>query len=373
MSGIYIHIPFCKSRCIYCGFYSTTQLAREEEYVDAVCHELDQTDWKYRNIRTIYFGGGTPSQMPVSSLESILSVIYGMYEVAEDAEITLEGNPDDMTPKYLRGLSSIGVNRLSMGVQSFDDARLAFLHRRHSAEQAVRAVEEAKAVGFRNISIDLMFGFPGQTLDDWKRDVDKALTLDVQHLSAYSLMYEEGTALCKMLEDGKICEVSDELSLSMYEYLMDALHDAGFEHYEISNFAKPGYRSRHNSSYWQGIPYLGLGAGAHSYDGVKRWYNPDSLSEYIEGVSNGKDVREYETLTEDERYDEYVMTGLRTCDGVDLEELERQFGIESRDYCLRNANTHIDGGRLVIDAGSLRLTRQGLFVSNDVMSDLMKG
>ena len=373
MAGIYIHIPFCKSRCIYCGFYSTTQLARSGEYVDAVCRELELADWKYKDVSTIYFGGGTPSQLPVSALGRILAKVRERFNVADDAEITVEGNPDDMTPEYLVGLRGLGVNRLSMGVQSFDDSRLAFLHRRHSAEQAVRAVENAKAAGFNNISMDLMFGFPNQTLEEWKRDVDKALTLDVQHLSAYSLMYEEGTALCRMLEDGKINEVTDEVSLSMYEYLMDAIRGAGFEHYEISNFAKPGYRSRHNSSYWQGIPYLGLGAGAHSYDGKRRWYNPDSLSEYMEGVCKGADVREYETLTGDERYDEYVMTGLRTCDGAELDELERLFGIESRDYCLRNAKAHLDAGRLGVEGSRLRLTRQGLFVSNDVMSDLMKG
>ena len=204
MSGIYIHIPFCKSRCIYCGFYSTTQLAREEEYVDAVCHELDQTDWKYRNIRTIYFGGGTPSQMPVASLESILSVLYGMYEVAEDAEITLEGNPDDMTLKYLRGLSSIGVNRLSMGVQSFDNQRLTFLRRRHTAKQAKSAFTILRKAGFENISIDLMFGFPNQSVADWQSDLNEALSLRPEHISAYSLMIEENTPLWRMYQSGKV-------------------------------------------------------------------------------------------------------------------------------------------------------------------------
>ncbi|MBO4664346.1 MAG: radical SAM family heme chaperone HemW [Bacteroidaceae bacterium] len=371
MSGIYVHIPFCKSRCIYCGFYSTTQLARSGEYVDAVCRELAQADWKYKDVSTIYFGGGTPSQLPVASIGKILDAIYKRCDVAEDVEITVEGNPDDMTPEFFAELRGLGVNRLSMGVQSFDDSRLAFLRRRHSSAQALRAVADAKAAGFGNISIDLMFGFPNQTLDEWKRDVDKALTLDVQHLSAYSLMYEEGTALCKMLEDGKISEVTDEASLSMYEYLMDALWSAGFEHYEISNFAKPGYRSRHNSSYWQGIPYLGLGAGAHSYDGGRRWYNPDSLAEYIEGVGNDVDVREYETLTDSERYDEYVMTGLRTCDGVDLDALRTLFGDASYEYCMRNAKPHLDAGRMIVEGSRMRLTRSGLFVSNDVMSDLM--
>lgn len=367
MAGIYIHTPFCKSRCIYCGFFSTTSLNMCSAHTDAVCRELEaRKNYLDEDVETIYFGGGTPTQLPLSDVEKMLNTIYNIYNVREGAEITLEGNPDDLTPETLRTLKRIGVNRLSMGVQSFDDERLRFLRRRHSAAQAVKAVADAKAEGFDNISVDLMFGFPGQTMREWKSDVRMAIELGVQHISAYSLMYEEGTVLGNMLEKGEVEELSDELSLAMYEYLIDALRDGGFEHYEISNFALPGHRSRHNSSYWKGVPYLGVGAGAHSFDGRNRHFNPDSIKEYLEGKG-----LEEELLTDSMRYDEYVFTSLRTSDGLNLDSLSMLFGKEMCDYCVRNAEQHLNGGRLERDGQVLRLTRAGLFVSNDVMSDLM--
>lgn len=367
MAGIYIHTPFCKSRCIYCGFFSTTSLSKSKAHTDAVCRELEARRGYLRDdIDTIYFGGGTPTQLPLPDLQRIFDTIHTIYNVREEAEITVEGNPDDLTPEVLASLRQMGVNRLSMGVQTFDDLRLKFLHRRHSSQQAVKAVADAKAAGFCNISVDLMFGFPGQTLEEWKCDVQRAIALGVQHVSAYSLMYEEGTALGNMLDRGDIEEVPDELSLSMYEHLMDALDNAGFEHYEISNFALPGYRSRHNSSYWSGIPYLGVGAGAHSFDGHDRHFNPDSLALYLEGKG-----QETEELTDSMRYDEYVFTSLRTSDGLNLDSLAQLFGSRMRDYCLRNAESHIKNGKLALHQNALCLTRAGLFVSNDIMSDLM--
>ena len=244
MAGIYLHIPFCKSRCIYCGFFSTTSLQRRHAYVDAVVEELHQrrSFLSGASIDTVYLGGGTPSQLSPEELERMLNAIYYIYNVRENAEVTLEGNPDDLTPEFLHHLRALGINRLSMGVQTFDETRLQFLHRRHTASQAIQAVRDAQAAGFSNISIDLMFGFPRQTLEDWKQDVQMALSLQVQHLSAYSLMYEEGTLLEKMLASGTIEEVDEEVSLQMYEYLMDALAGAGYEHYELSNFALPSMR-----------------------------------------------------------------------------------------------------------------------------------
>ncbi len=341
--------------------------------MDCVCRELRCAEWNDRDIHTIYFGGGTPSQLSVPLLERIKETIYSLYNVSDDVEVTVEGNPDDLTHDYLIALRRTGFNRISMGVQSFDDNRLRFLHRRHSSLQAIEAVENAKLAGFENISVDLMFGFPGQALGDWKKDVQKAIGLDVPHISAYSLMYEDGTVLGNMLEKGEVCEISDELSLQMYRYLIDALEEAGYEHYEISNWAKPGFRSRHNSSYWQSAPYLGVGAAAHSYDGTSRWSNPESLVKYIDGWSHedGLKNRIIESLSEDEMYDEYVMTGLRTCDGVNLNNLAQRFGENRREYCLRNAQKHIRSGRLGLNGDILVLTREGLFVSNDVMSDLM--
>lgn len=372
MAGIYIHVPFCKSRCIYCGFFSAVSLERRDEYVEKVCRELEfRKDYlKGEDIKTIYFGGGTPSQLSTAQLKKILDAVLYIYNVREGAEITLEGNPDDLTLDFLHEVRLLGFNRLSMGVQTFDDERLKFLHRRHSAEQALVAVENARKAGFENMSIDLMFGFPNQTLDEWKQDVSKAVNLGVEHISAYSLMYEDGTQLASKLDKGEIAEVDDELSLRMYQHLVEALRKAGYEHYEISNFAKPSYRSRHNSSYWHGVPYLGVGAGAHSFDGVSRQYNVDSLKGYLPGEEQ---IRE--ELTESEKYNEYIFTGLRTCDGVALDELLSKLGKVYYDYCILNAEKHILSGKLILDSNGngkiLRLSSTGIFVSNDIMSDLM--
>lgn len=372
MAGIYIHVPFCKSRCIYCGFFSTVSLGDRDEYVEKICRELQsRKDYlKGEEVETIYFGGGTPSQLSTEQLKRILDAVLYIYNVREDAEITIEGNPDDLTLDFLKEVRSLGFNRLSMGVQTFDDERLKFLHRRHSAEQAMMAVENARKAGFGNMSIDLMFGFPNQTLDEWKQDVSRAVSLGVEHVSAYSLMYEEGTVLASKLDKGEIAEIDDEVSLQMYQYLVEALKEADYEHYEISNFAKPTYRSRHNSSYWHGVPYLGVGAGAHSFDGSSRQYNVDSLKGYLGGEEQ---VRE--ELSEEEKYNEYIFTGLRTCDGIRLDDLLAKFGEWYYDYCMENAEKHILAGRLTLDGDEgckvLRLSSTGIFVSNDIMSDLM--
>lgn len=367
MAGIYIHTPFCKTRCIYCGFFSTTSLNMADKHTDRVCAELEERkSYISEDIKTIYFGGGTPSQLSMDNIQKILTRIYNIYNVRAK-EITVECNPDDITLTLLTQLRSMGVNRLSMGIQTFDDNRLRFIRRRHTADQARRAVAWAKEAGFGNVSIDLMFGFPEQTLEEWRADLNEALNLGVQHISAYSLMYEEGTLLGRMLEEGKVREISDELSLSMYELLIDTLQQAGFEHYEISNFAIPGFRSLHNSSYWQGTPYLGVGAGAHSFDGKNRHFNPDSIADYLKGEEPSEEL-----LDVNMRYDEHVFTSLRTSNGLSLLQTEQLFGKEKRDYCLTNAKKHISNGNLVLlDNDQLRLSRKGLFISNDIMSDLM--
>jgi len=367
MAGIYIHIPFCASRCIYCDFFSTTSLEKREQYVVALCKELEERKlYLNEDVETIYFGGGTPSQLSIKQIETVLNAIYNIYNVRAKAEVTLEGNPDDLSMEFLKGANSIGINRISMGVQTFKDETLRFINRRHSAQQAINAVENAKHCGFDNISIDLMFGFPNQSLKEWQEDLAKAIALDVQHISAYSLMYEEGTRLTKMLENGEIKEIDEELSLAMYECLIDTLVVAGFSHYEISNFCKPGMYSRHNSSYWHGIPFLGVGAGAHSYNGQQRHFNPDSLTAYLKG-----EAIETEFLTVDQKYDEYVFTGLRTKEGIMLDEIAKIFGEKYYDYCLKCSKSHIEDGKLIFNGNNLRLSRKGLFVSNDVMSDLM--
>lgn len=369
MAGIYIHIPFCKSRCIYCDFYSTTCLEWRDAYVENLCREMEERKFflPSTSYSTIYIGGGTPSQLSPSSIERIITQLYQTFTIDDDAEFTIEMNPDDVTSDYLRAISRLGkVNRISMGVQTFDDQRLRFLHRRHTSAQARKAVAVCRDEGFSNISIDLMFGFPRQTIDEWKSDILQALELDTPHISTYSLMYEPGTLLTRMLEQEQVSEVDEETSLLMYETLRTLLLQSGYQHYEISNFCKPGYHSRHNSNYWNETPYLGLGAGAHSFDGRQRCWN----SEMHEARWH---IEDKEVLTHIQHYNETVMTRLRTSQGIDLHQFLITFGQTFYDQLLTLATPHIQSGNLAHDtsAGRLRLTPQGIFVSNLVMSDLM--
>ncbi len=364
MAGLYIHIPFCESRCIYCGFYSTTLLSEHQRYVDALCREIALRP-EQPEIGTIYLGGGTPSTLSHQQLSQLFQYIYERYSVSPAAEITMEMNPDDIRPGMLQGLP---VNRVSMGAQTFSDHRLRFLRRRHTAAQVAQAVEVIRGEGIGNISLDLMFGFPGETLDEWRADIRQALALHPEHLSAYSLMVEEGTPLCRLLEQGSVEENDEELTVRMYDLLVDELTAAGYEHYEISNFALPGRRSRHNSSYWDGTPYIGLGAAAHSYDGLTRQWNVDNLAEYIEAIGRGQRPYEQETLDEDTRYNDLITTRLRTREGIALDQLTPSY----RDYMLENAASALQQGLLQIDSARLSLTRRGIMVSNMVMSDLMR-
>ena len=361
MSGIYIHIPFCASRCIYCGFYSTTGLELRQKYVDVVCKEMTMRAAS-APIETIYFGGGTPSQLTPEQLRQLFLHINKVYAL-HVTEVTIEMNPDDVTPEYAETLSQLGVNRVSMGAQTFNDERLRFLRRRHSSSQVYDAVRILREAGICNISIDLMYGFPGETLDDFRRDIDAALALDVEHISAYCLMIEEGTALHRMGVEA----ADEETERAMYEMLIDCLTAAGYEHYEISNFARPGYRSRHNSSYWNDTPYIGLGAAAHSYDGNCRSWNVADIRAYIAAIERGELPTECEELDADTKYNDRIATALRTRDGLNLGELDERH----RQYCLTEAQRFIADGLLEIVDNNLRLTRRGLFVSNMVMSELM--
>lgn len=376
MAGLYIHIPFCKSRCIYCGFYSTVGLELRQRYVDAVCHEMEMRclppspHKESERISTVYLGGGTPSQLTAGQLQQLFLYINKVYGY-EAEEVTIECNPDDITPEYAAMLSQLPVNRVSMGAQTFDDRRLRFLHRRHTAAQVPQAVQHLRAAGIRNISIDLMYGFPHETLDDWQRDIDAALALGVEHLSAYCLMVEEGTPLYEKLRNEgkeKIRECDEDTERLMYERLIDQLTAAGYEHYELSNFAKPGFRSRHNSSYWHDVPYIGLGAAAHSYDGQCRQWNVSDIRQYIESIEQGKIPCEQEWLDDDTRYNDRIATAMRTSDGLDLNSLSEKH----RQYCLKEARPYIADGLLQLTDGQrLVLTREGLFVSDMVMSALV--
>lgn len=397
MAGIYIHIPFCKSRCIYCDFYSTTDESLAEAYVQALCREIRarRDEASSSRVCTIYIGGGTPSRLSPEQLQEILECVRSNYSVEAGAEITVELNPEDVTPEYIRGLR--GFNRVSLGIQTFDDDLLSLLRRRHDAATARQAVEGLQEAGIHNISIDLIYGLPGQTLERWEQDLSSAFALHVQHLSAYALSYEQSTPLWRLRREGKVAEAPDELSVEMYRRLCQRAREEGFLHYEISNFALPGYESRHNSSYWAGTAYLGFGPGAHGYDGERtRRANPSDLRSYL----SSEDIHPIiEELTTAELYNEAVMCGLRTINGIDLRRLEERFGPEKKAYLLKMAAPHLQSGRLTLSdphqhqllsgpsiacsnrilaggyyhssAARLRLTESALMVSDSIMAELM--
>lgn len=376
MTGLYIHIPFCKSRCIYCAFYSTTAEQMKQAYVDAVCREMELRKAVYekegkdvgKTLATVYLGGGTPSQLSPTQLQQLFDTIARHYDVSDDAEITIECNPDDVTEAFAELLRSLPVNRVSMGAQTFDDDRLQFIHRRHTSEQVTTAIQRLREKGIHNISIDLMYGFSDETLEEWEHDIQQALALNVEHISAYALTYEEGTPLYRLLEEGKVKEIDEERSLAMYDRLIDRLQEAGYEHYEISNFSRKGWRSRHNSSYWQLVPYIGIGAAAHSYDGRRRQWNIADINSYINHIQQGVVPAEGELLDKDSRYNDHVMLALRTCEGLDLDTLDS----DERSYCEETAKKFVLDGLLVKTDNHLRLSRKGLFVSDMIMSELMK-
>ena len=373
MAGIYIHIPFCKRRCIYCDFFSTTQSEKKSAYVHALCRELEmRKDYlEGEDIETIYLGGGTPSQLLREELEKIFNHIYKVYPVKEDAEITLEANPDDLTPEYVAMLRQLPINRISMGIQTFQEETLKLLHRRHTAVQAIEAFRRCREAGFQNISIDLMYGLPGETLDTWRADLQQAIDLRPEHISAYHLIYEEGTALWKLREQHQVEEADEDLSVSLFSTLIEQLSEAGYQHYEISNFCLPGLHSRHNSSYWTGKKYLGCGPSAHSFNGVSRQWNVASLESYMKGVEEGELDVEVEELDLYTRYNDFVLTSIRTAWGMPLSKLRSEFGEELYRYCMRMAKPHLEQGVLEIGEDVLRLTRKGIFVSDGIMSDLM--
>jgi oxygen-independent coproporphyrinogen-3 oxidase len=375
MAGIYVHIPFCFSRCIYCDFYSTTQLGEyRENYLTALERELSlRRDYlSGEEVQSIYIGGGTPSLLSAADLERIFRAVTDCHQVTDGAEITIEANPDDLSASYVNDLIRLPVNRISMGVQSFNDACLRFLHRRHTARQAVEAVMTCKKAGLMNISIDLMFGLPRQTLEDWEYNLNRAIELNVPHISAYSLTYEEGTALYRMREDERILPVEEDTFVEMMILVMDMLSHVYYDHYEISNFARPGYRSRHNSSYWNGEKYLGVGASAHSYNGNSRQWNVSSVTHYIKGITEGILPSEVEALSPTDTYNEYIITRLRRREGVNLKELESMFGHGDLRSCLRKAVRLIKRKLLVATPESLALTRDGLLVADSVIRCLMK-
>lgn len=373
MAGLYIHIPFCAKRCLYCDFFSNTEMKYKEPYVATVIREMELRKDYIGNepLDTIYFGGGTPSQLQAADFERIFDAIHRLFDVSHYREITLEANPDDMTSEYVASLRSLPFNRVSMGVQSFKEEDLRFLNRRHNREQALRAVELCKKNDLTNISIDLIYGLPGQTVKEWESNLDIAINLDIPHLSAYHLIYEEGTALYKLKEAGKISPVDEDVSVALFSSLIDRLAANGYIHYEISNFARPGMFSRHNSSYWTGKKYLGIGPSAHSYNQENRQWNIFSLPAYLRAIETGKPEIEVEELDLNTRYNDFIITGLRTLWGVKFDEIQQLFGKDKLSYCQKQATPYLKQGLLKLEDDTLTLSREGIFVSDGIMSDLL--
>lgn len=375
LSGLYIHVPLCKSKCFYCDFFSETTLSRKNELIDALLTEL-KTETRFLHevkpgLRTIYFGGGTPSLLEEPDFERIFKTISASYDITSCEEITLEANPDDLTHEYVQMLRKFPFNRISIGVQSLADNELRAINRRHTAGQAAEAVMTCYKAGFENISIDLMYGLPEQTLESFSRTVEKALSLPVKHISSYALSWEEGSVLFKKLQQGILKQASDEFLETCYFELNSLLMAKDFIRYELSNFSLRGYESKHNSSYWDGTCYLGVGPGAHSYNGTIRRSNVHSIEGYISGILSEEPVRESELLDMETKYNDFIMTRLRTSKGVLMHELELLFGISKRYYCMYNARKNLKSGLLIYEDESLKLNEKSLFIADSICSDLI--
>lgn len=378
MAGLYLHVPFCSSKCSYCAFYSVTNNQLKQDYIEAVCKELYLRKHFFQDIHlknnqfdpvvnTVYFGGGTPSCLSESDFEKIFNAIYDCFGSSFE-EVTIECNPDDITLSYAKTLKKY-ANRISLGIQTFNNDQLKLINRRHNAEEAINAVNIIKEVGISNISIDLIFGFPKETLADWLFDINQAIKLDVQHVSAYSLMFEEGTKLYHLLQKEKIEQVSEELSVEMYDVLIDKLSEAGLVQYEISNFAKPGFEARHNSSYWNETPYLGVGPSAHSYNLSTRSWNVSNVSQYVKSISKGILPFEEEQIDEITRYNDLITTALRTKEGIYLNTLQEDYV----QYLLEQSSDFIKEGTMIKTSDNrLALTRKGYYISDAIMAELIK-
>jgi oxygen-independent coproporphyrinogen-3 oxidase len=373
MAGIYIHIPFCRQKCYYCDFYKTVNTSLQHDFISALKNEA-KVRKNYLNdetVETIYFGGGTPSVLTAPEIAEILAVLNDEFKVNSDAEITFEANPDDLSDDYLKALKREGINRLSIGIQAFQNRHLEKMNRRHNAAQAVEAIENAAKNGFSNLSADLIYGLPDLTPKEWEESLNQMFRLPVKHLSAYHLTYHEGTAFYTWLKKGTLKELKEAESVAQFNTLLDLSIANGFEHYEISNLAKDQLYSRHNTAYWMGTKYLGLGPSAHSYDGVSRRWNDSSVEAYIKAQANNQTYFEEEKLSENDQYNEYILTRIRTKWGVSEKELEQRFGSEKANYFSRQLARYNNTGVLQINNETITLTRKGLFVSDEIMADLM--
>lgn len=370
MPGIYLHIPFCKQACHYCDFHFSTSLKKKSELVDALCCELVLRKSELSGtVETIYFGGGTPSLLTQPELDQIFKTIFENFMVSKTPEITLEANPDDLTPEKINQLANSPINRLSIGVQSFFEEDLTLMNRAHNAQEAENCIVEAKK-HFDNISIDLIYGIPGMSNERWEENIEKALSFGIPHISSYALTVEPKTALDSFIKKGIVPPIDEELAEQHFHTLIDTLTRKGLVHYELSNFGKDGFFSQNNTAYWQGKTYLGIGPSAHSYNGKNRSWNVRNNTLYIKSIENGKLPSETETLTITDRYNEYIMTGLRTMWGVSLEKVEREFGKKYLDYLLQQAQKHIENHLLFLDGDLLLVTQKGKFLSDGLSADL---
>lgn len=378
MSGIYIHIPFCKQACHYCDFHFSTSMKKKEEMVLALAKEIGMRKNEFElldsaqsdnQIETIYFGGGTPSVLSNDEINFLIDEVYKNYKVSENPEITLEANPDDLSSERILELSKSPINRLSIGIQSFYEEDLKLMNRAHNSAEAKKCLEGATKY-FDNISLDLIYGIPGLTDEMWKQNIETALSFGVPHISSYALTVEPKTALRKLIDTGKIAEPQDEVASNHFMILVDILQKNGFIHYELSNFGKENYFSRNNSAYWLGKKYIGIGPSAHSYDGEKRGWNIANNSLYLKSIQENILPIETETLSKSDRYNEYIMTGLRTIWGVSLERIEKEFGLDYLDYLQKQSQKFLNDELLFIENNILKPTAKGKFLTDGIASDL---
>lgn len=371
MAGIYIHIPFCKQACHYCDFHFSTSMKKKDEMILALANEIKMRKNEFENkiVETIYFGGGTPSILQIADLRFLIETVYDNYSIIENPEITLEANPDDLTEDRIIELSKTKINRLSIGIQSFFEDDLKLMNRAHNAEEAKISLEIATQY-FDNISLDLIYGIPGMSNEIWKKNIEIALSFGIPHISSYALTVEPKTALQKLIQTGAIEKLNDEVAQEHFSILVDLLETNDFIHYELSNFGKANYFSKNNSSYWLGKKYIGIGPSAHSYNGISRSWNRSNNSLYIKAIQANQLPNEKETLTITDRYNEYVMTGMRTIWGVSLNKIKTEFGIKYHDYLIKQVQKFLNDDLVLIENNILKSTKKGKFLTDGIASDL---
>ena len=379
MSGIYIHIPFCKSKCAYCNFFSLVSEKKINDYVNSLKREIvSRKDYLGgEKVKTIYFGGGTPSLLPTKYIDEILKILNNNFDLVSNPEITLEANPDTIDKEQLFELKSLGVNRISVGIQSFHDDDLKYLDRKHDSRHALQIIDDLKCVGFEKLTLDLIYGIPTLTEEKWNKNLDVFFSTGISHLSAYALTVEPKTILGQRIEKGDLQDVNEDETIRHYEILVDRTKENGFEHYEISNFAKQGCRSQHNSIYWNDEKYLGLGPSAHSYDGNSRQWNISNLTKYIQLVNADIDADadleryyEKEILSKEDKFNEYVMTSLRTSWGCDIEKISAKYGSSYAEHFLKNVKKYLESWEMLKDFNTYRLTDEGMLFADRIAAEL---